>query len=124
MAGYEYPVIYLNYICNFPILLSRPSIPQKNDILAFGNLLRKSDRPIHLIWSNVPNTNDYMISTLKQLENEINEVFSDTFKVIGVIPRDPKFEEISLLGEKTIIPGSIISPYFTEVKKIAEKYII
>ncbi|MFX0090477.1 MAG: MinD/ParA family protein [Candidatus Hodarchaeota archaeon] len=123
MAGLAYPVVFFCYISNHPIFLARPSLPQIKDVIGFINLIGNKDRPMNFIWSNVPNTNDYMREIRKKLENVVGEKCGDRAKSLGFIPRDPKFEEHALLGTLTMIPGKLNSSYNKNLVNIGQKLI-
>jgi hypothetical protein len=118
MAGMSYPVIFFSYLSNYPIFLARPSLPQINDVINFINLIGTPDKPLNLIWSNVPNTKSYMAPTREKLERQLSNECDDRYNLLGYIPRDPEFEKGTLEGSLTLIPGALNSIYYKQLIEI------
>lgn len=121
MAGLAYPVVFFSYLSDKPLFLARPSLPQIKDIIGFVNLIGTVERPVNVIWSNVPNIDEYMQSTRDKLNKEIEKNCGKKFNSLSIIPRDPKFEENALKGTLSLIPGKLNSIYFEYIQQIAEK---
>ncbi|MFX1537870.1 MAG: MinD/ParA family protein [Promethearchaeota archaeon] len=124
MAGFGYPVVYLSYISTRPVFISRPSIPQVTEAIGFINLIGTSNRPVQLIWGNVPSAGKFMSETRQKLENQIQANCGDRFRILGFIPRDPEFEQTALLGNLTLFAGKSRSQYHLKVQEVAQKFLI
>lgn len=119
MAGFAYPVVFFSYISKTPIFLARPSLPQIDDAIGYVNILGTKERKVNVIWSNVPNTNDYMEKTRKDLNNQLKKKSQGNYRILGYIPRDPELEQGALLGTLTMVPGKKESLYHDKLGSIA-----
>jgi len=123
MAGMAYPVIFFSYLSTYPIFLARASIPQVDDVIGFVNLVGSSEKPINLIWSNVPNIDSYLQGTREKLTQIIGEKCGDRFNSLGYIPRDPEFEKAALEGLLTTVPNALNSAYYKQLSVIINNMI-
>ncbi|MCF2144480.1 MAG: AAA family ATPase [Candidatus Heimdallarchaeota archaeon] len=123
MAGMAYPVIFFSYLSTYPIFLSRASLPQIEDVISFVNLIGQPEKPINLIWSNVPNVDSYLQTTREKLNQIISSRCGGRFKPLGFIPRDPQFEKNSLEGNLTTIPFAANTPYYQQLNTIINSLI-
>ena len=123
MAGMAYPVIFFSYLSTYPIFLSRASLPQIDDVISFINLIGSSEKPINLIWSNVPNADSYLDSTRSKLNQVIREKCDNRFKPLGFIPRDPEFERAALEGTLSTTPGALNSIYYRKLSELINNMI-
>ncbi len=115
MAGMAYPVIFFSYLSTYPIFLTRASLPQVEDAVGFINLVGSAEKPINLVWSNVPNADSFLQTTRAKLNQAIQEKCGNRFRALGYIPRDPEFERAALEGNLTMIPNALNSAYFKQL---------
>ncbi|MFW9993485.1 MAG: AAA family ATPase [Candidatus Odinarchaeota archaeon] len=120
MGSLSYPMLYLNYISTHSLYLSQPSLPQLKYMVDFINLIARTNQQVSLVWSNVPIADNFMSKARQSLEEKLREKCSNKFNIIGLIPRDPEFEQNALCGELNLFPGRAATPYYEGVRKIAQ----
>ncbi len=85
MGGIYYPSLYFSHLSNHTIILSRPSVPQVENL---ASLINRLDKKCYVVWSNVPNHEHYMEETRSHLDRYLTTRCANRYEPLGYLPHD------------------------------------